>query len=82
MDDQKLALLSEIQRKLLWLSCWTIHHANHLRSKADASKIGGTRPPVPRWYRSCARSISPCCGGRIASPSSPMPPRSFMPSNI
>ena len=41
MDDQRLALLTEIERKALWLSCWTVHHANHLRPKADNLKVGG-----------------------------------------
>ena len=54
MDDQKLALLSEIERKLLWLSCWTIHHANHLRSKTDTLKVGGHQA-------SCASMVSIMC---------------------
>ncbi len=37
----RIALLSELERKVLWLATWTIHHANHLRSKADELKIGG-----------------------------------------
>ena len=41
MDDQRLAVLKEIERKVLWLACWTIHHANHLRPKPDTLKVGG-----------------------------------------
>lgn len=37
----KLELLHEIERKVLWLSCWTIHNANHLRAKPDGLKVGG-----------------------------------------
>ena len=37
----RIPLLSELERKVLWLATWTIHHANHLRSKADELKIGG-----------------------------------------
>ncbi len=51
MDDTRLTLLSEIERKVLWLSCWTIHHANHLRPKTDALKIGGHQA-------SCASMVS------------------------
>ena len=38
---QELAILKAIERKLLWLSCWTIHNANHLREKTDGLKVGG-----------------------------------------
>ncbi|ESR26591.1 pyruvate dehydrogenase E1 component [Lutibaculum baratangense] len=33
--------LKAIERKLLWLSSWTIHHANHLRPNEDGLKVGG-----------------------------------------
>lgn len=33
--------LKIIEQRLLWLSHWMIHHANHVRPKADAIKIGG-----------------------------------------
>ena len=36
-----LEALSLIERRLLWLSTWTIHHANHLRDSRDALKVGG-----------------------------------------
>ena len=26
---------------MLWLSSWTIHHANHLRPNRDGLKVGG-----------------------------------------
>lgn len=38
LSMQELAL---IERKLLWLSCWTIHNANHLRPNSDGLKVGG-----------------------------------------
>jgi pyruvate dehydrogenase E1 component len=38
-DD--LAILGELERKVLWLASWTIHHANHLRESADGLKVGG-----------------------------------------
>jgi len=36
-----LALLAELERKLLWLATWTIHNANHLRRNEDGLKVGG-----------------------------------------
>ncbi|MCB8821143.1 transketolase-like TK C-terminal-containing protein [Microvirga rosea] len=41
MTDPRLPYLSEFERKILWLSSWTIHHANHLRPNRDGLKIGG-----------------------------------------
>ncbi|HEU5273871.1 MAG TPA: transketolase, partial [Xanthobacteraceae bacterium] len=38
-DD--LALLAALERKVLWLASWTIHHANHVRETADGLKVGG-----------------------------------------
>ncbi|MGE4219806.1 MAG: transketolase [Alphaproteobacteria bacterium] len=38
---EKIALLREIERKVLWLSAWTIHHANHVRPSRDGLKVGG-----------------------------------------
>ena len=38
-DD--LAILGELERKVLWLASWTIHHANHLRESTDGLKVGG-----------------------------------------
>ena len=47
MTDLKL-----LERRLLWLACWTIHNANHLRPKTDADvKVGGHQA-------SCASSVS------------------------
>ncbi|PWC56489.1 transketolase [Azospirillum sp. TSO22-1] len=36
-----LACLQELERKVLWLASWTIHHANHVRPNVDGLKIGG-----------------------------------------
>ena len=36
-----LALLAALERKVLWLSTWMIHHANHLRPSRDGLKVGG-----------------------------------------
>src|SRR5262249_20473832 len=37
----RLKLLSELERKVLWLSSWIIHNANHLRENRDGLKVGG-----------------------------------------
>ena len=33
--------LKTIEQRLLWLSHWMIHHANHIRPKEDGIKVGG-----------------------------------------
>ena len=33
--------LKIIEERLRWLSAWTIHHANHVRTSADGLKVGG-----------------------------------------
>jgi pyruvate dehydrogenase E1 component len=37
----ELAILGELEKKVLWLASWTIHHANHLREDVDGVKVGG-----------------------------------------
>src|SRR5437667_4820973 len=37
----KLACLMALERKVLWLSTWMIHNANHLRPSRDGLKVGG-----------------------------------------
>ena len=37
----QLELLRALEQKILWLAVWTIHHANHIRPKADGLKVGG-----------------------------------------
>src|SRR5882762_10821990 len=39
--EDKLACLTALERKVLWLSTWMIHHANHLRPSRDGLKVGG-----------------------------------------
>ena len=36
-----LEVLDRIQRKLLWLSTWIVHHANTVRPTVDGTKVGG-----------------------------------------
>ena len=44
-------ILNQLERKLLWLSAWMIHNANHLRPNRDGLKVGGHQA-------SCASVIS------------------------
>ena len=38
-DHEALEIL---HKRLLWLACWTVHNANHLRDKGeDDVKVGG-----------------------------------------
>ena len=39
--DPRLPFLAEFERKVLWLSTWMIHNANHLRDSRDGLKVGG-----------------------------------------
>jgi pyruvate dehydrogenase E1 component len=41
IDGDRLRTLAELERKILWLSAWTIHHANHVRPNRDGLKVGG-----------------------------------------
>ncbi|MDT8334045.1 transketolase, partial [Roseomonas gilardii] len=41
MTGIDLQALAELERKVLWLATWTIHHANHLRPNTDGLKVGG-----------------------------------------
>ena len=36
-----LDLIRQLERKVLWLSAWMIHNANHLRENDDGLKVGG-----------------------------------------
>ena len=48
---ERLRLLRLLERKLLWLSAWMIHNANHIRPSRDGLKVGGHQA-------SCASCIS------------------------
>jgi len=41
MDGTGQQHLKTIEQRLLWLSHWMIHHANHIRPKVDGIKTGG-----------------------------------------
>ncbi|HEY5701684.1 MAG TPA: transketolase, partial [Gammaproteobacteria bacterium] len=47
----RLETLADIQKKVLWLSSWMIHNANHLRPSRDGLKVGGHQS-------SCASAVT------------------------
>ena len=49
--DLQRQCLSALERKVLWLSVWMIHHANHIRTRRDGLKVGGHQA-------SCASMVS------------------------
>jgi pyruvate dehydrogenase E1 component len=49
--ERRVHLLKQLERKLLWLSSWMIHNANHVRPNRDGLKVGGHQA-------SCASCIS------------------------
>ena len=50
-EARRAHLLHQVERKLLWLSAWMIHNANHMRPNRDGLKVGGHQA-------SCASCIS------------------------
>jgi pyruvate dehydrogenase E1 component len=49
--QDRVALLHAFEKKLLWLSSWMIHNANHIRPNRDGLKVGGHQA-------SCASCVS------------------------
>ncbi|MFN3890602.1 MAG: transketolase-like TK C-terminal-containing protein [Beijerinckiaceae bacterium] len=41
MGDREIEILRELERKVLWLSSWMVHNANHIRPNTDGLKVGG-----------------------------------------
>src|SRR3546814_8585895 len=41
LQTARLRCLEALERKVLWLASWTIHHANHIRPGVDGLKVGG-----------------------------------------
>lgn len=40
-DATTLRVLKALEQRVLWLACWTIHNANHIRPNLDGLKVGG-----------------------------------------
>ena len=49
IEAHRLQTLTALARKVLWLSSWTIHNANHLRESRDHRVVDGTIGP--RWLQ-------------------------------
>jgi pyruvate dehydrogenase E1 component len=50
-ETKHLQMLRALERKVLWLATWTIHHANHVRENRDGLKVGGHQA-------SCASAVT------------------------
>ena len=83
ISNDDLAILGELERKVLWLASWTIHNANHLRDNVDGLKVGGHQASsaslatiMTALYFRGAAAAGPCRGeaARLA--------RAFTPSSI
>ena len=67
MPAADIQALSILERRVLWLAAWTIHHANHIRPADDTDvKVGGHQA-------SCASMTTPRLAG---PPRQQAPPRS------
>jgi pyruvate dehydrogenase E1 component len=51
VPNDRLAMLCALERKVLWLATWMIHHANHIRPNRDGLKVGGHQA-------SCASAVT------------------------
>jgi pyruvate dehydrogenase E1 component len=51
LTTDRTTILHALERKLLWLSAWMVHNANHIRPNKDGLKVGGHQA-------SCASVIS------------------------
>ena len=40
-QEMNLEILSELEKKVLWLASWMIHNANNIRPSRDGIKVGG-----------------------------------------
>ena len=67
VDTARLDTLTALARKALWLSSWTIHHANHIRANADGLKVGGHQASSASLATIMSALYFACCALRIAS---------------
>ncbi len=51
LTQRHVHALRQVERKLLWLSAWMVHNANHIRPNRDGLKVGGHQA-------SCASVVS------------------------
>jgi pyruvate dehydrogenase E1 component len=57
-------MLRQLERKVLWLSSYMIHHANHEVDRGDGLKVGGHQASSASLVTLMTRSISTSCGPR------------------
>ena len=58
----------QLERKLLWLSAWMIHNANHIRPNRDGLKVGGHQAScASRHLHHGGAVFRDRCGRRTAS---------------
>ena len=47
---ENFKILKKIEQKVLWLSCWMIHNANHIREILMELKLEGIKQVVLQWF--------------------------------
>ena len=65
--SDRLEILAELERKVLWLATWTVHNANHLRDNADGLKVGGHQASSASLATIMSALNSMCCALRTGS---------------
>jgi pyruvate dehydrogenase complex dehydrogenase (E1) component len=83
MPAADIAKLKLIEKRLLWLACWTVHNANHLREKTDGVKVGGHQASSASMISMHHGALFLTrCVRRTASPSNRTPRQYFTRSSI
>jgi pyruvate dehydrogenase E1 component len=41
VSPERIGTLASIEKRVLWLATWMVHHANNVRPNADGTKVGG-----------------------------------------
>ena len=60
--ESRVRMLKQLERKLLWLSSWMIHNANHIRPNRDGLKVGGHQDVYKRQARGTPYGAFRCSG--------------------
>src|SRR3546814_11474685 len=47
LESDHLQMLEALEKQVLWLSSWMIHHANHIRPNSGGVKGGGHQASTP-----------------------------------
>lgn len=58
-QEADIAILAELERKVLWLATWMILNANHLRLNTDGLKVGGHQASCASIARAAAVPQNP-----------------------